>query len=74
MAKIDQLKEFIGFLKALFLTLVAIDSSLIAWLFNHSSLTLKSSLVIFVIAIVSMTVIIMFKYILRKISELEDIE
>ena len=36
MADIDEVKESIGFLKAIFLMLIAIDSSLIAWLFNHS--------------------------------------
>ncbi len=32
MAKIDEIKELIGFLKVLFATFVAIDVSLIAWL------------------------------------------
>jgi len=31
MAKIDEIKELIGFLKVLFATFVAIDASLIAW-------------------------------------------
>ena len=36
MAKIDEIKEFIGFLKLLFATFVAIDVSLIAWFVkNH---------------------------------------
>ena len=34
MADIDEVKESIGFLKAIFLMLIALDSSLIAWLFN----------------------------------------
>lgn len=41
MAKIDKAKESIGFLKAIFLVLIAIDSSLIARLFNSSVLTVK---------------------------------
>lgn len=36
MAKLDELKELIGFLKVLFATFVAIDVSLIAWLFKNS--------------------------------------
>ena len=36
MARIDKEKEYIGFLKAVFLTFIAIDSSLIAYLFNRS--------------------------------------
>ena len=36
MAKIDEVKEYIGFLKVVFVTLIAIDTSLIAWIFkNH---------------------------------------
>jgi hypothetical protein len=30
MAKLDEVKEFIGFLKAIFVTLVVVDTSLIA--------------------------------------------
>jgi hypothetical protein len=33
MAKIDEIKEFIGLLKVIFIILVAIDTSLIAWTF-----------------------------------------
>jgi len=46
MAKLDRYKEFIGFLKAIFLVLIAIDVSLISWLFKHSHLSMKSGLVI----------------------------
>ncbi len=34
MAKLDEVKEFIGFLKVIFVTLIAIDTSLIAWIFK----------------------------------------
>jgi hypothetical protein len=34
MAKLDKAKEYIGFLKAIFVMIVAIDSSLVAWLFK----------------------------------------
>ena len=44
MAKIDKEKEYIGFLKAIFLTFIAIDTSLIALLFNHPKITNQSIL------------------------------
>jgi len=34
-AKIDKTKEFIDFLKSIFLTLIALDASLIAFLYNN---------------------------------------
>ena len=74
MAKIDKEKEYIGFLKAIFLTFIAIDSSLIAWLFNHSKLNLKSSIVLIVICIFSVTIILLFKQIIKKINDLEEIK
>ena len=74
MSKLDRAKEYIGFLKAVFVIIVAIDSSLIAWLFKNSELNYHSSLVIIAISIVSVAIIITVKYILKKIIELEDIE
>jgi len=73
MAKLDQAKEFIGFLKVIFTLLVVIDSSLIAWLFKFPDLNMQSSVVIFGIIIASVTIILLVKYILNKISELEDL-
>jgi len=35
MAKIDETKEFIGFLKVIFVTLIAIDTSLIAYILKN---------------------------------------
>ena len=34
MPKIDEVKEFIGFMKAIFIMLIVIDTSLIAWIFK----------------------------------------
>jgi len=73
MAKLDEIKEFIGFLKAIFLILIVIDSSLISWLFNHSDITPKSTVVIVVIIIITIIDLILFKFILKKISELKDL-
>jgi len=74
MAKLDRAKEYIGFLKTMFIMLVAIDSSLIAWLFKNSELNLNSSLVIMGICVSSITIIFLVRYILKKIVELEEIE
>jgi len=74
MAKIDKEKEYIGFVKAIFLTFIAIDSSLIAWLFNHSQLTDISIVILITIFIFSATIILLFKHIIKKINELEEIE
>jgi len=73
MAKIDRVKEFIGLLKAMLITLIIINSSLIAWLFNNADITMKSVIVIMTIMIVSASIIVLFKFILRKIIDLEDI-
>ena len=73
MADIDEVKESIGFLKAIFLMLIAVDSSLIAWLFNHSELNAKSIIVIFAIMFVTIIDLIIFKSIVKKIKSLKDL-
>ena len=73
MAKLDKAKEYIGFLKAVFVLLVAIDSSLVAWLFKNPDLDNNSVLVIIGISISSMVIISVVKHILKKIDELEDL-
>ena len=73
MAKIDKEKEYIGFLKAIFLTLVAIDSSLIAWLFNHTQFSVKSTIVLVVIFFISVIIWVVFKHIMKQINKLEEL-
>ena len=75
MAKIDEVKEFIGFLKVIFVTLIAIDTSLIAYFFkNNVLLDIISTYIIFII-IVTITIIIcfLFVYILNNIKKLKDL-
>ncbi|NOQ29684.1 MAG: hypothetical protein GQ570_01040 [Helicobacteraceae bacterium] len=36
MAKIDEIKEYIGFLKAIFIAVMLVDFSMIAYLYNKS--------------------------------------
>ena len=73
MADIDEVKESIGFLKAIFLMLIAVDSSLVAWLFNHSELSTKSIIVIFAIMFVTIIDLIIFKNVIKKIKSLKDL-
>ena len=73
MAKIDKQKEYISFLKAIFLTLIAIDTSMIAWLFNHPKIDFYSIIVLFGILNFSIAILVLFRFILKKIDELEDL-
>ena len=74
MAKLDRAKEYISFLKAVFVLLVAINSSLIAWLFNNSESNTHALLVIIGVSVSSIGIIFLVRHILQKIIELEDIE
>ena len=73
MAKLDKAKEHIGFLKVLFTVSIAIDSSLIAWVFNNPHLTLKSFLVICIVVIFFIAIVFLFRDIIKKIFDLEEI-
>ncbi len=75
MAKLDELKELIGFLKVLFATFVALDVSLIAWLFKNSDdiqpIVAVGSL--FLIGLFSMGIILCTKAILSNIKKMESL-
>jgi len=75
MAKIDEIKELIGFLKLLFATFVAIDVSLIAWFVkshetNESYLNIGTLILIIVFAL---AIVIDVKAIMKKIRYLKDL-
>ena len=71
MAKIDKIKEFIGFLKAVFITSVIIMSSLIAYLYNK---TLEDNYsVLFAIVIDLIVIVLLFKKIIKEINLLEEL-
>jgi predicted benzoate:H+ symporter BenE len=72
MAKIDKIKEFIGFLKAIFITSIVMMSSLIAYLYNKS--IEDNYIVILAIVINFLVVILLFKKIMKEINLLEDLE
>ena len=74
-AKIDKIKEQIGYLKVIFGLLFATDLSLIGYLFNkYSSLSLlKMVLVLVGIVIVTVTIYFVNREILVKIDEMEEL-
>ena len=75
MAKLDEVKEFIGFLKVVFVTLIAIDTSLIAWIFKNHTLTDKVSVytIFGIIFIITIIICLLFIHILRNIKSLKDL-
>ena len=71
MAKIDRLKELIGYLKVVLSILVAIDVSIIAWIYQHTKANLILPFV--VVVLITFAIIVINKKILSKIDELEDL-
>jgi hypothetical protein len=76
MAKLDEIKEYIGFLKTIFITLIVIDTSLIAWIFKNYDLVVvwKQYTVFVLIIILCIIVYSLFLEILKRIKSLKDIE
>ena len=75
MAKLDKLKEEIGWMKIIFAILTAADISLVAWLVQNYNETDTVLLVISIIGIGLITSIIIWinKAAYRRIDELEDL-
>jgi uncharacterized protein YybS (DUF2232 family) len=75
MAKIDKIKEQIGWLKVLFGLLFATDISLIAYLFNKIEMlsAIKVFLVLFGLILTTITIRVINKKAMNKIDELEEI-
>ena len=74
MSKIDKTKESIGYLKVVFSIFIAIDVSLVAWLFQHSAQLNNIKLILGTLTTVLITfaIIVLNKKILEKIDTLED--
>jgi len=74
-AKIDKIKELIGYLKVVLGILVAIDVSIIGWLFKNEERLSDIKIVLSSIAVVITTfgVIIVNKKILKEIDKLEEL-
>ena len=71
MAKIDEVKEYIGFLKAVFIAILLVDFSMIAYLYNKS--IDGNILVIVGIIFISYFVLFLFGIILKEIKSLKDL-
>ena len=75
MPKIDEVKEFIGFMKAIFIMLIVIDTSLIAWVFKNfeNESMVRLYIVVFIILVISVVVALLFNKILKEIKYLKDL-
>ena len=75
MAKIDKVKETIGYLKVVFSIFIAIEVSIVGWLFNKGEVISDIKIIISVITIylIALAIIIVNKKILKRIDELEDL-
>lgn len=71
MAKLDEVKEFIGFLKAVFITAIIIMTSLVAYLYKQS---IDNNVLVLVALILDIIIIIgLYKRILKEIKSLKDL-
>lgn len=75
MAKIDEIKEFIGYLKVLIGIAIAVALSLIAWIFNHyEALSLLDKIVTVIVFMMDLLFILLLnKKIIKQIKSLGDI-
>ncbi len=75
MPKIDEVKEFIGFMKAIFILMIVIDTSLIAWIFKVFEDESMGRLYVVVVIIFAISVVIglLFTKILKEIKRLKDL-
>ena len=78
MAKIDEVKEFINFLKSIFITLVVIETSLIAYSFQtylvkNQTINLYAIIVLVLIIIFAIIIGCIFIRILKEIKKLKDL-
>jgi len=75
MPKIDEVKEFIGFLKAIFIILIVIDTSLIAWVFKNFDIEQVGRIytVVFLTIIFAVAIALLFGKILKEIKRLKDL-
>ena len=70
-AKIDEIKELIGFLKAIFIMSIVIMSSLIAYLYERQ--VSDNYLVLFVLFLDIVFMLLLLKKILKEIKSLKDL-
>jgi len=75
MAKIDEIKEIVGFLKVLFATFVALDASLVAWISkNYLNNNFEMNIIaLFLIFLFSIGIVSSVRAILTNIKKLKDL-
>ena len=75
MAKIDEIKELVGFLKVLFATFVALDASLVAWLSKNHQLNSEAwnYSTLGLIVLFSLGIVFSVQSILKNIKKLKDL-
>ncbi len=75
MAKIDEVKEFIGYLKVLIGIAIAVALSLIAWLFNNYDILSLTDKILTMVVFISdlLFALLLNKKILKQIKSLGDI-
>jgi len=74
LAKIDEVKEFINYLKTLLIFILATEVGLIAWIINNfNKKSVLTYLSIIVIIILSFIVIFINKKIISDIKKLKDL-
>ncbi len=75
MSKLDEVKESIGYLKVIFSILIAINISLVVWLYQDTAkVTLIDMVALFSLAIlISVAIIYINRKILIKIRSLRDL-
>ena len=71
MAKLDEIKEFIGFLKAVFITAILIMSSLVAYLYQKP--LEENYTVLVAICVDAIMISLLLKKILKEIKSLKDL-
>ena len=74
MGKVDKQKESIGYLKVVFSILVAIDVSLVAWIFKNNVLVDSGQIIVpsVIVLFITISLIYVNKIILKKIDQLEE--
>ena len=75
MAKIDEVKETIGYLKVVFSILIAINVSLVAWLYKNDELLNLIDIVSLLSLVILITICIIYvnRQVLSKIRSLRDL-
>ena len=76
MARLDKLKEQIGWLKVVFGILIAIDVSLLGWLANNidgNTSMIKLIIAFILVVLVTIGVVLTNKKALEKIDEIEEL-